>query len=237
MRRFVQALSGFDDFPVLPAGVAATLRAQPDRYNIALGGSAALLFVAHDVWHVGAMAWGLVPKWEPEPATRYSTQTARLERAPASRLYRRAWAQRRAVLPLNGYYKWQRAQKPYWPWFVQPVDGQPLYAAALWERWEGEAGVLDSFAVLTFPNPAIPSPLTPDGPVFLPPAQVFEWMTCDPKKAARLAARAMQPRLEAYPVSRRVADRRVDDYTLLEPVRPDAQADAGSDEDADDDDL
>jgi hypothetical protein len=30
--------------------------------------------------------------------------------------------------------------------------------------------------------------------------------------------RAPQPRLEAWPVSRRVADRKLDDYTLLEPV-------------------
>lgn len=234
MRRFVQALSGFDDFPGLPVGIAARLRAAPDRYNVAAAGTATLLFVAHDVWHVADMAWGLVPKWEPELVTKYSTQTARLERAPASRLYRRAWSQRRAVLPLTGYYKWQRQAKPYWPWFIQPVDGQPLYAAALWERWEGDAGVLDSFAVLTFPNPAIPPPLTADGPVFLPAAQLFDWMTIDPKKAARLAARAAQPRLEAYPVSRRVADRALDDYTLLEPVQP-GRDDENDDTDFDDD--
>jgi putative SOS response-associated peptidase YedK len=239
MRRFVQALAGFADFPGLPADIGAALRAQPDRYNIAIHGQAAIVYVAHDVWHVAPMAWGLVPKWEPEPTTRYSTQTARLERAPTSRLFRRAWAQRRCVLPLNGYYKWQRETKPYWPWFIQPVDGQPLYAAALWERWEGDAGVSDSFAVLTFPNPAIPAPLTADGPVFLPPAQLFEWMAGDPKKAARLAARAAQPRLETYPVARRVANRTLDDYTLLEPVEPGAETGVDGDaieEEADSDD-
>jgi hypothetical protein len=30
--------------------------------------------------------------------------------------------------------------------------------------------------------------------------------------------RMPQPRLESWPVSRRVADRRLDDYTLLEPA-------------------
>ena len=237
MRRFVQALSGFEVMPGLPDEVAAELRAFPDRYNLSVRQPAAVLFAADERWHLASMAWGLVPSWEKEPATRYSTQTARLDRAPASRLFRRAWEARRCFVPINGYYKWDRTRKPHWPMFIQPVDGLPLYAAGLWERWrageDDDAPFLDSFALLTFPNPAIPAPLTADGPLFLPPERLVDWLSSGGWWARRIAARAKesQPRLEAYPVARRVGNPAVDDYTLLEPADPAARDEHRPDDD------
>lgn len=237
MRRFVQALSGFEGFPGLPDDVAAALREVPDRYNVSVRQPAAVLFTADDRWQLATMAWGLVPSWEKQPATKYSTQTARLDRAPRSRLFRRAWEQRRCLVPINGYYKWDRSRKPHWPHFIQPVDGLALYAAGLWERWragdEPEAPFLDSFALLTFPNPAIPPPLTPDGPLFVPADRLVDWLTSGPWTTRGVVERiaARQPALEAYPVARRVGNPALDDYTLLEPADP-AARDTG-DTDAD----
>ena len=51
MRRFVQALSGFEVFPGLPDDVGAALRALPDRYNVSVRQTAAVLFAADDRWH------------------------------------------------------------------------------------------------------------------------------------------------------------------------------------------
>ncbi len=225
MRRFVQALSGFDVFPGLPDDVAAELRAVPDRYNLSLRQPAAVLFAADGHWQLASMGWGLVPSWEKAPATKYSTQTARLDRAPTSRLFRRAWESRRCFVPINGYYKWDRSRKPHWPHFIQPVDGLALYAAGLWERWQDDDGAFaDTFALLTFPNPAIPPPLTADGPLFLPADRLEDWVSAGGWWARRIAARAAerQPVLESYPVARRVGNPTLDDYTLLEPADPTA---------------
>lgn len=258
MRRFVQALSSGSGLPPsLPDGVRRALVELPDRYNISVRQPAGVLLAIDGLWHVGQLLWGLIPSWEKEPATRYSTQAARLDRAPKSRMYRRAWAARRCVVPLTGYYKWDRGdaasgQSRRQPYFVQASDGAVLFAAGLWECWQGtHAAPVDddaaaaqaapvepvySFAVLTRPDDAIPSPLTPDGPVFLAADQLDDWVTTDPRRAMRLAQRATTPPLEAYPVSRRVADRRVDHYSLLEPADPaEAQVDyADSDEFAED---
>jgi putative SOS response-associated peptidase YedK len=233
MRRFVQALSSGSGLPPsLPAGVRDALVQLPDRYNLSVRQPAGVLLAMHETWHVGRFLWGLVPSWEPSPETKYSTQAARLERAPRSRLYRRAWAERRCLVPITGYYKWDRDSSPRRPYFVQAADGAVLFAAALWECWTGSHSPptddgnrlppepVYSFAVLTHPNPAVPAPLTPDGPVFLPADRFDEWVTTDPRRALRLALRATTPALEAYPVSRRVADRRLDHYSLLEPADP-----------------
>lgn len=234
MRRFVQALSSGSGLPsALPEGVRVALAQLPDRYNISVRQPAGVLLAIDGLWHVGQLQWGLIPSWETEPATRYSTQAARLERAPKSRMYRRAWAARRCVVPLTGYYKWDRSASKRQPWFVQASDGAVLFAAGLWECWQGKDAkdddVIDgtppaepvySFTVLTHPNEGIPAPLTPDAPVFLPADELDEWVSTDPRRAMRLALRAPTPKLEAYPVSRRVADRRIDHYSLLEPADP-----------------
>jgi putative SOS response-associated peptidase YedK len=239
VRRFVQALSSGSGLPdSLPAGVRHALVQLPDRYNLSVRQPAGVLLAIDDLWHVGRLLWGLIPSWEPEPSTRYSTQTARLERAPRSRMYRRAWAERRCLVPITGFYKWDRDSKPRQPYFVQAADGAVLFAAGLWECWRdkrveaaepatgtaGAAGASDepvySFTVLTHPTAAMPAPLFPDGPVFLPPATFDDWVSTDPRRALRLALRAPAPVLEAYPVSRRVANRQLDDYALLEPADP-----------------
>ena len=240
MRRFVQALSAADMDPAVPDGVRNALSLLPDRYNVSVRGFAGVLFIQDGRWKLAEMSWGLVPSWEKEPSTKYSTQAARLERAPRSRLYRRAWATRRCLLPINGYYKWDREVKPAQPYFIQSTRGEVLFAAALWSLWGSEADGLLSFSVLTQPNAAIPAPLVPDGPRFVPPAQLARWIQAEPARAQRWLLAQEQPTLEAYAVSRRVANRKLDDYSLLEPLAATEAFDAefdfgGADDDLDED--
>jgi putative SOS response-associated peptidase YedK len=176
------------------------------------------------------------------PETKYTTVTARLERAPRSRVFRRPWEQRRCVVPMNGYYKWDRTARPPQPYFIQAQSGAMLFAAGLWDHWHKDVPELHSFAILTHANPAIPPPLVPDGPVFLPADAVGTWIA-GPLFPLRYLTRMRQPAMEAYPVSRRIRSREVDDYTLLEPVDPQADAidavgfDAASEDEDDDEDL
>lgn len=195
------------------------------RYNIGKTGAAAVIHAADGGEPaVMDMIWGLVPRWSKEPATPYTTVTARLERAPGSRIFSSAWEHRRCVVPMTGYYKWDRERKPPWPMFVQRQDGLALLAAALWEHWENDAGEkLDSFSILTDASSYIPAPLSPDGPVLLDAKAALGWLsgTLQTPAGMRAQVRKAPPVLEAYYVGLGVRSPRNDDYTLLEPVDPD----------------
>lgn len=227
MRRFAQAIASPSSLPNgLPRAVTQALAEAPDRYNIGKGKPAVVL--ARDTEGqlvVSDMRWGLVPRWSKEPATPYTTVTARLDRAAASRIFAQAWKQRPCVVALSGYYKWDRRRKPPWPRFIQRRDGLALLAAGVWERWEGADGqVLEGFSLLTSANPAIPMPLTQDGPVFVEPDAALDWLAGALTTPAALARRAHTAPLESYPVGKGIGDPERDDYTLLEPVDPDAVA-------------
>ncbi len=221
MRRFAQAFVDVDAFaPGLPDHLTLALASAQQRYNIGKGCPAAVLFSADgDDPSIMDMQWGLVPRWSKEPSTPYTTVTARLGKAPSSRLFTSAWQHRHCIVPMTGYYKWDRERKPPWPMFVQRQDGRALLAAGLWERWQDEAGhVLDSFTVLTDANPGIPAPLSQDGPVFVPPQVAVDWLSGSIDTPASLKARSHTDALEVHYVSKAVRDPKQDDYTLLEPV-------------------
>jgi putative SOS response-associated peptidase YedK len=237
LRRFVQAFSSRDLLPPsMPAAVATALLAMPDRYNISGRTPAAVLWRDDEAQDAGVQAgeftWGLVPTWSKTPETRYTTVTARLQRAPRSRIFRKPWERQRCVVPMNGYYKWDRSVKPAVPYFIQAQDGRVLLAAGLWETWNKGEAPLHTFTILTHPNPAIPAPLVADGPVFLPHRRWDEWITGAPWFPMRYLATQPQPALEAYRVSRAIRDRSRDDYTLLEPAAA-GDADAGIDAESD----
>jgi putative SOS response-associated peptidase YedK len=238
MRRFAQAFLPEAVPPAVPEGVARALAGAPERYNIAVRKPAAVIFDDGGGLRVGDFTWGLVPSWSRLPETKYTTVTARLERAPTSRIYRSAWEKRRCAVPMTGYYKWDRTTKPARPYFIQSHDGQLLFAAGLWDRWPADAPELRTFTVLTMPNDAIPAPLVPDGPVFLSATAIADWIA-GPWLPSRFLSRMRQPQLDAYPVSRAIRSRHADDYTLLEPADANAEpdltpADEAWDEDDDD---
>ncbi|WP_083537689.1 SOS response-associated peptidase [Pseudoxanthomonas mexicana] len=236
MRRFVQAIATRDALPAsLPDVLADALVHGADHYNIAKGKTALVLAINADKkLCVAPMTWGLVPRWSKQASTPYTTVTARLERAPKSRIFSQAWKERPCLVPMTGYYKWDRQRKPAWPHFIQRRDGNALLAAGLWETWEGEDGsFLHSFAILTAPNLVIPPPLTQDGPVFLAMADALAWVRGSITSPRTLLRRADQPQLESYPVSRAIRRVEEEGYTLLEPVDPDDQASFSSGEEDD----
>lgn len=219
MRRFVQAFSGLEPGSGgNGAGLLPSLRGLPDRYNIAVRKPAGIIVHSEAGFEVREAVWGLIPRWSKEPATKYTTVTARLERAPRSRIFRDAWQHRRCVVPMSGYYKWDRTVSPPVPHFIQARSGEVLLVAGLWEAWEKGDPPLHSFTILTHPNAAIPPPLVPDGPVFLPASQWQRWLTGAQWLPMRFLAGLAQPELETYPVSRAIRDPNRDDYTLLEPI-------------------
>ena len=138
MRRFVQSFSAEALPSAVPRAIAQAVLESPDRFNIAVRKPAAVIFERDDQLVVEDFDWGLIPSWSKLPETKYTTVTARLDRAPKSRIFKRPWEQRRCVVPLNGYYKWDRSASPPQPYFIQAQSGAVLFAAGLWDFWHRE---------------------------------------------------------------------------------------------------
>src|SRR5208337_3110649 len=93
------------------------------------------------------MRWGLVPSCAKDPSFGSKLINARCETLAEKPAFRRALRSRRCIVPISGFYEWQRQGRGKQPYFVTSPDGKPLTLAGLWEEWNG----LLTFAVITAP--------------------------------------------------------------------------------------
>ncbi len=81
--------------------------------------------------------WGLVPVWSKDPKAGSRLINARSETITEKPSFRTAAAKRRALIPMNGYYEWQKnADGSKTPTYLHPEDEEELLAVAgLYEFW------------------------------------------------------------------------------------------------------
>ena len=106
------------------------------------------------------MRWWLTPSWSQGPSTRYSMFNAKAETAARSPAFRGPFAKQRCVVPVSGFYEWQRRAGHKQPFFISDQAQEGLLLAGLWDAWQprGSAGEIAehlSFTLLT--TPAHPS--------------------------------------------------------------------------------
>ncbi|MFJ7165279.1 SOS response-associated peptidase [Streptomyces globosus] len=96
--------------------------------------------------------WGLVPSWAKNAEGAARMINARAETLAEKPSFRRPFAQRRCIVPADGYYEWatghderrlevegvgKRSRKQ--PYFVLPADGSVLAMAGIYEFWRDPA--------------------------------------------------------------------------------------------------
>ncbi|MDO5662629.1 MAG: SOS response-associated peptidase [Brachybacterium sp.] len=85
--------------------------------------------------------WGLLPPFAKDLAFSSRTFNARRETLAQKPSFRGSLARYRAIVPMAGYYEWQRdpsGSSTKQPYFITPKDGSPLLMAALVSWWKGD---------------------------------------------------------------------------------------------------
>jgi putative SOS response-associated peptidase YedK len=100
--------------------------------------------------HLDLLPWGLVPHWSKDPPKTKHPINARAETVATSGMFRRAFAQRRCLVPADAFYEWKATEGGKQPFAIVRQDGQPMAFAGLWEgyRWP-DGTVLRTFAIIT----------------------------------------------------------------------------------------
>lgn len=100
---------------------------------------------------VGLALWGMVPGWSRDPLGLRRPINARSETVADKPFFRGPWRHRRALIPADGFYEWQkRSDGSRQPWLFRPRSREPFWLGGLWERWIGaDGGELDTAVILT----------------------------------------------------------------------------------------
>jgi len=166
--------------------------------------------------------WGLVPSWADDPSVGSRLINARLETAWEKPAFRSALAERRCLIPADGWYEWavlpDGTRQPY---FLTPDDGRVLAFAGLWDVWrDAEGRPLPTATILTGAAPPDLRTVHDRAPVVLPRSSWARWL--DRRSGPDDVREVLQPTPPGVvlprPVGPDVGDVRANGPGLVEPV-------------------
>ncbi|MCB0019705.1 MAG: SOS response-associated peptidase [Anaerolineales bacterium] len=148
--------------------------------------------------------WGLVPSWAKEPSIGSRMINARSETVAEKPSFRAAYKRRRCLVPMDGFYEWQKVDGGKQPHFIHMRDKRPFAVAGLWEFWESPDGsALETCTLLTTTPNELMAELHNRMPVILDPADYNSWLFGEPGDGLQHLLRPCPAeQMTAYPVSR-----------------------------------
>lgn len=179
------------------------------------------------------LRWGLVPSWAKDPSIGSKMINARVETVAEKPSYRKAFAERRCLLPADGYFEWavQEAagtgKKPKkQPYFIQPADGGVMAMAGLYEFWRDRGRPDDdplawlvTCAVITTSALDEAGKVHDRMPMLIERDRWAEWLDPGVPDAHGFLVPAGATGLTAYPVSTAVNSVRNNGPELVEPMK------------------
>jgi len=220
------------DFDKLAAELDAETRPEDaalyrPRYNIAPTDQHWILREKNERRQLLPARWGLVNSWAKDAKGAARQINARGESALKRPAFRDAFADRRCVVPADGFFEWIGAKESRRPiWFHSP-HGELLLFAGLYESWLNPATNewMRTFTILTTDPNDVVQPVHDRMPVILPPERIDEWIFVPAQNREAHAQRllpllrpAAHDALVATEVSRRVNSVANDDAACLEPA-------------------
>src|SRR5690606_15346293 len=116
------------------------------------------------------MRWGLLPSWAKDQTIAARLINARAETAAEKPSFRSAMKARRCLVPVDGFYEWEKVGDGKQPYFIRAANDAPLALAGLWEHWTSADGEsIQTFTILTTEANDLIRPIHERMPAILPP--------------------------------------------------------------------
>jgi putative SOS response-associated peptidase YedK len=198
------------------------LTSYPPRYNAAPSQD---LLVIRRNHRTGAVAldplrWGILPYWCKDPISGRRPINAKAETVASLPMFREAYARRRCILPVDGFYEWKaikgtRAKQPF---AIAMRDGSPFGIAGIWEKWRDPARNWQrTFAVITVPSNELVGQIHDRMPAILRPQQYDRWLSEEPDPRDLLQSYSAEV-MRMWPISTRVNKPENDEPSVLDPI-------------------
>jgi putative SOS response-associated peptidase YedK len=200
-------------------GIAGSSVELPPSHNVAPTQGVAAVVEEGGQRRLEVLRWGLIPPWADDPQIGSRMINARSETAPGKPSFRRAFRERRCLIPADGFYEWRRTNGAKQPYFIHMEAGGPFAFAGLWESWsKGGEGEVRTCTILTTEANTLVGEIHDRMPVILAADAYDVWLDPASERDELTALLAPYPEdgMEAYPVSRFVNSPQNNDPRCIE---------------------
>ncbi|PCI07627.1 DUF159 family protein [bacterium] len=168
--------------------------------------------------------FGLIPSWAKDRSRSSSMINARSETITAKPAYRDVYRSRRCLLPISGFYEWQKipGTKSKQPWYIHRADDMPIFLAGVYDTWlDPEHGhcEVDSFSLITTAANEFISEIHHRMPVIIEPESINQWFdrTTEPRELRDLLTPAYPGILAAHRITTKVNTPANNNASLIAP--------------------
>jgi len=154
------------------------------HYNVAPSVAAPVILAEAGAPRLRALRWGLLPpadRGRPAPRLLPNARAESMTKLPA---FRAAAAERRCLVPANGFYEFKDLGRRKEPYLFTLRDEAPFAFAGLWEPPDGERP--GTFCILTTEPNATVAPIHNRMPIVLTGGRLGRWLGERPLAAADL---------------------------------------------------
>ena len=170
--------------------------------------------------HLDSLRWGLVPRWAKDAKDGAKLMNARADTVAEKPSFRDAFAKRRCLVPMDGFYEWRKDEAGgKQAYAVALASGEPMAVAGLWEGWKAPDGTwLRTYSVITTEANDKQALVHHRMPVILPPEVWDAWLGEEPhppEDLVELLVPCPAEDLSIWPVDNRVGKVTENDAGLL----------------------
>jgi putative SOS response-associated peptidase YedK len=191
------------------------------RWNIAPSAQVSIIKHHHNDVQSGLSLevdeWGMVPAWMQKSNITKPLINARSETVFEKPAFKSSIKSRRCVVPIEGFYEWQKTTNGKQPWYMYHEDNSALALAGIYQI--SPDGV-SQFCLLTTHANKMMKDVHHRMPVILTPEQINDYLStdADDKLIKGLAKANDNPLLTRQPVSSFVSSARNDGQRCIEPA-------------------
>lgn len=193
------------------------------RFNVAISQSVPVARMHERESEGVVMRWGLAHKTPCGSINLTNRGSVHRDALKSDQDLNRMWAYgQRGIVPLAGFYVWQRVPAGYHqPHYVRLVNRAVFGVAAVWERAEANDEVIESCALITVDaNPLLTEidPSAAQMPAILPSKDYDAWLSSSANQAYELLEPYPQNRMVRHPVAPYVNHLEFDEPSLIRPA-------------------
>ena len=195
----------------------------PPRYNAAPSQELLVIRQNHKTGEcsLDLIKWGLISNWCQDLTGGRKPINAKAESVAKLATFREAYAQRRCIVPVDGFLEWRamkdaRSKQPY---AIAMRDGSPFGLAGLWENWRNpNTGKWErTFAIITVPSNELVGQIHDRMPAILKLGSYTRWLGLEHNPHDLLITYLSEP-MTMWPISTRVNKPENDDPSLLDRI-------------------
>ncbi len=148
-----------------------------ESYNIAPTQNIVAIINDGEKNRMGHLKWGLIPSWAKDTKMASKMINARSETVDVKPSFKKAFEQKRCIIPMSSFFEWKREEKSKTPMLIKMKHDSTFAVAGVYDTWHSPTNeIIHTCTILTTKPNNLMAKIHDRMPVILPKEHQSIWL-------------------------------------------------------------